>query len=151
MQAATSSEQKDPPRTETVASVPAGKPWPMILINFWLDAMLFVAAIVVVWVAAVLQFAFPSPTLAGGWSLWGLTYDQWHNVQTGALCVAAVLTVEHLVLHWNWVCTVVATRILRVKRPDEGNQAIYGVATIVAIIALVTASLIAAMFSIKRS
>jgi len=121
----------------------------MTLINFWVDAMLFVAVVVVVWIAVMLWVAFPSPTTAAGWSLWGLTYDQWHHVQFAALCIAAGLTLEHLVLHWNWVCTVLATRILHVRRPDEGNQAIYGVGTFICLLLLVKASLIAAILSIK--
>ncbi len=145
MQAST--EQPQSPSDE--ASARTSKPWPVVLINFWLDATLFVAVVVLVWTAAILQFAFPAPTAAAGWSLWGLSYDQWHNVQFGAICVAAALAVEHLVLHWNWVCTVLATRVLHRRRPDEANQTVYGVATFIGILLLVKASLIAAMLSIK--
>lgn len=150
MRITTPSDQAvSPPTDETARGTPTGKPWPMTLINFWLDAILFVAVVIVVWVAVLLRVAFPSPTAAAGWSLWGLTYDQWHNVQFGALCVAAGLMIEHLVLHWNWICTVLATRILRVNRPDEGRQAVYGVATFICILLLVKASLLVALFSVK--
>lgn len=121
-----------------------------VLINFWLDATLFVAIVVLVWTMAIMQFAFPAPTAAAGWSLWGLTYDQWHNVQFTAMCIAGALTVEHLVLHWNWVCTVMATRILRRKRPDEANQAVYGVALFIGVLVLLNASLVAAMLFVKQ-
>lgn len=150
MQTSASTQQPESPSDDASAPSPAGKSWPMTLINFWLDAILFLAIVVVIWVAVILQIAFPRPSAAVGWSLWGLTYDEWHNVQFGALCVAGALTVEHLVLHWNWVCTVLSTRILHRQRPDEANQVVYGVATFVGILLLVQASLIAAMFCIKQ-
>lgn len=139
------------PASETDAEPtrPGGKPWPIVLINFWLDAVLFVAVFFLVWTAVILKFAFPPPTAAAGWSLWGLSFDQWHNLQFGALCVSAALTVEHLVLHWNWVCTVLATRVLRRGRPDEGNQAAFGIATFIGAALLVKISVIVAMISIK--
>jgi len=122
----------------------------MTLINFWLDALLFVAVASVVWISLVLWFVFPAPTKAAGWSLWGFTYDQWAAAQFVALCIAAALTLEHVVLHWNWVCTVLATRVLRRKRPDEANQAVYGVGMFIVILVLVKASLIAAMLSVRE-
>jgi hypothetical protein len=122
----------------------------MTLINFWLDALLFVAVASVVWISLILWFVFPAPTKAAGWSLWGLTYDQWYTAQFVALCIAAALTLEHVVLHWNWVCTVLATRVLRRKRPDEANQAVYGVGTFIGILLLVKASLIAALLSVQE-
>jgi hypothetical protein len=137
------------PATDASRTSPRGKAWPLVLINFWLDATLFLAVVVLVWTAVILQFAFPPATSAAGWVLWGWTYDDWAKLQFGALCVAAGLTVEHLVLHWNWVCTVLATRILRRARPDEANQAIYGVATFICIFVGVVVSLAAAMVCIR--
>ncbi len=101
---------------------PAVKPKParpkmsMAIVNFWLDAAMFVAIVFLMWVSLMLQVVFPAPTEAAGWQLWGLTYDQWRNAQFGALCVCALLAVEHVVLHWNWVCTMLATRVLRLKK-----------------------------------
>lgn len=129
---------------------PAAKAWPIVLINFWLDACLFVSVVALVWTAVVMKFAFPTPTEAAGWSLWGMTYNQWHNLQFGALCVTSALSIEHLVLHWNWVCTVLATRVFRRKRPDEANQAVYGVGTFIGILVVVMASLIAATFCVRH-
>lgn len=122
------------------------------IINFVLDAVLLIAAVFLLWVSVVMRMVFPAPTTADGWMLWGLSYDRWHDVQFSTLCVVALLALEHLVLHWNWVCGIIATKILRVrKRPDEANQAVYGVATFITLLLTLLAGLIAATLAVKRS
>jgi len=49
-----STEQPESPPVDVAAPAQAGKSWPVTLINFWLDAALFVAIVVVVWTAGVL-------------------------------------------------------------------------------------------------
>jgi hypothetical protein len=67
------------------------------------------------WVSALLRMVFPAPTETAGWPIIQ------RLAQFYALCVFALLAVEHLVLHWNWVCSVIATRIVRSSsRPDGG-------------------------------
>ena len=138
------------PAPESSAPPPVRKRWSMTMINFWLDATLFVAMITMVWITVMLQVVFPAPTTAAGWTLWGLTYDQWRDFQFYALCVAAGLTVEHIVLHWNWVCTIIATRVLRRKRLDDAQQAVFGVSTFIVLLLLVKASLLIALFSVQK-
>ena len=54
-------------------------------------------------------------------------------------------------MHWNWVCSVIATQIVRVKRrPDEGMQTIYGVAALILILHLIGAGVIAAMLCVHQ-
>jgi hypothetical protein len=121
------------------------------VINFWIDASLLAVLSVLGWLSATLQVVFPAPTVAAGWSLWGLTYDQWHDVQFGCLCLLALGVLLHVMMHWNWVCSVVATQILRTRRrPDEGMQTIYGVATLIVLLHVVAAGVIAAMLSVRR-
>lgn len=123
----------------------------MALVNFALDAALLVSVAFLAWVSAMMQVVFPAPTTADGWVLWGLSYDQWRDLQFGSLCVFLVLTLEHLTLHWNWVCGVIATKVLHVKyRPDEGLQAVYGVATFIGIMSVVLASVIAAILTVRQ-
>src|SRR5262245_39184921 len=105
------------------------------LLNFWLDAALLIAVLLALWVSVMLQVVFPAPTAAEGWVLWGLSFNQWRDVQFVALCACGLLVLEHVVLHWNWVCGVLATKILRVRsRSDEGVQAVYGVATFIVLL-----------------
>src|SRR4051812_42175894 len=59
----------------------------MSVINFWLDATILAALLLIGWESASLQFLFPAPTLAAGWTLFGLTYDQCRDIQFATLCV----------------------------------------------------------------
>ncbi len=142
------------PETETATpsqASAAGKAGiSMASINFWLDAGLFVTIIFVMWVSIILQFVFPAQAAATpGWKLWGMTFDEWRNAQFVSLCLFALLAVEHVVLHWNWVCSILATRILGLKKPDEASQAVYGVGTFIVILVLTMATLLAATFSVQ--
>lgn len=122
----------------------------MAFLNMLLDGALLLAILVVMWVSMMLQVVFPTPTSADGWELWGLTYDQWHNVQIMALGILALLAIEHLVLHWTWVCSIIATKVFRAKkRPDEGTQVVYGVGTFIVTMLFMLASLITAVFMVK--
>ena len=104
------------------------------------------------WISVMLQLVFPPPTEASGWKLWGLSYNEWQKAQFYSLCVFALLAVEHVVLHWNWVCSVLATQILRLKnRPDEGEQAVYGVGTFIVLLVVLMSTLIGAMFAAEQA
>lgn len=122
----------------------------MALVNFWLDASLLVTVGFIGWVTMTMQVVFPAPTFATGWNLWGLTYNQWHDLQFGSLCFCALLILLHIMLHWNWVCSVIAAQILRLKqRPDDGMQTIYGVATLIVLLSLIMAGMIAAILTVQ--
>ncbi len=123
----------------------------MALINFWLDAALLVTIAFVGWISAMLQIVFPAPTLADGWGLWGLSYNQWRDVQFFSICFIALVILVHVMLHWNWVCSVIAAQVLRLKtRPDDGMQTIYGVATLIVLLNLIAGTIIAALLMVKQ-
>jgi hypothetical protein len=138
-------------RTQTDDPKPARRKMSKSLLNFWLDATLFLTVTFILWVSVMMQFVFPTPTSAAGWELWGLSFNQWRDAQFYALSLCALLALEHVVLHWNWICGVIATQVLRVKnRPDEGVQAIYGVGVFIGIVVLVMASLLVATLTVKH-
>jgi len=123
----------------------------MSVINFWLDAAILVALLLIGWESAILQFLFPAPTMAAGWTLFGLTYDQCRDIQFATLCVFGFGILVHVMLHWNWVCSVVTAQILHSKeRLDDGKQTIYGVITLLALLHLIGIGLIVAMFFLHR-
>jgi hypothetical protein len=123
----------------------------MSVVNFWVDATILAALLMLIWESATLQFIFPAPTLAGGWTLFGLTYDQCRDIQFATLCTFAFGILIHLMLHWNWVCSVIATQILRNgERPDEGMQTIYGVATLIVLLHVIGVGIIVALFLVHR-
>jgi Domain of unknown function (DUF4405) len=104
-------------------------------INFLLDATLLAAFSVLVFSAVIVRFIFPPGPDAKGWYLWGLSYDQWATVEFAMVAVLALGILLHVMLHWSWVCGVVATRLARGKKAklDEGSQTIYGVGLLIAI------------------
>jgi hypothetical protein len=124
---------------------------PTAVFNFWVDVALGVAVLALTWVSGMLMVTFPAPTQADGWTLWGWSYDEWRNLQFGCLCVAVLLAIEHVVLHWHWVCGVIATKILRVKsRPDEANQAMYGIGFFFFLVLIFKATTILAVFMVRK-
>lgn len=139
-----------PPETPPSPSPrPAKRKVSSTLLNFWLDAALLTSVAVLIWISAMMQFVFPAPTLADGWSLWGLSYNAWRDVQFGALCVCGLLAIEHVVLHWNWVCGVIATKLLKTRnKPDEAIQAVYGVGAFIGLMMVFLAGLIVAVLTV---
>lgn len=123
----------------------------MSVVNFWLDALLLAVLVELGWITAMLRIVFPAPSAAQGWSLWGWSFDQWWDFQFGSLCAFAMLVLVHVMLHWNWVCSVIANQILRTRtRPDDGMQTIYGVATLIVLLHIIGIGVLVAMFSVER-
>ncbi len=115
------------------------------MLNFLIDSLLLLAAVAMAWVTVMLMVVFPIPTRTEGWKLWGFDYNQWRQVQFGCFVLAALLALEHLVLHWKWVCGVIVTKILKLKkRPDEGIQAVYGVGAFIGTLLIMGALIIVA-------
>jgi len=130
---------------------PKGRTWSLVTINFWLDTLALVA-VTVVGVATTLLFAvFPAPTKAAGWTLWGWDYDTWFRIQFGVICACSVVLLVHVMLHWNWVCNVLATKILKRKtRPDDAAQTVYGVATLAAVLHVILIITVWALLTVKK-
>ncbi len=72
------------------------------MVNFCLEALLLVLFVACVWCVAVTRFAFPPATAAAGW----------RDLHFGLLCALVLAVLVHVMLHWNWVCGVVTTRLL---------------------------------------
>jgi hypothetical protein len=102
------------------------------LLNFWLDVILLVTFVALLWNAFVLGVLFPSGANAGGWNLWGWGYDHWAAMQFKLTCLLALEVLLHVMLHWSWVCGVLTGRILRPflrskATWDDGVQTLVGV------------------------
>lgn len=138
-----------PPKGQ--GSKPVKRRTSMSVINFWLDASILAILMLIGWEAAVLKFLFPAPTMSAGWTLWGLDYNQWDDIRFATLCAFALGILIHVMLHWNWVCSVIATQIVHAKdRPDEGKQTIYGVATLIVLLHIIGIGVILALFFVRR-
>lgn len=105
------------------------------MVNFWLDALLAIVFVSLSIVAVIVQFVFPPGVGAKGWSLWGMSYGQWCSIQFGLLAFLGVGVVLHVMLHWTWVCSVMAKRLFKSKKmPDDGIRTVYGVGFLIVLL-----------------
>ena len=107
------------------------------LVNFWLDLILAVVFVALCITAVVVQFVFPPGIAARDWSLWGLSFGQWSSIQFTLTAVMALGVLVHVMLHWTWVCSVLAKRVLgRSELPDDGIRTVYGVGILIGVLLL---------------
>ena len=122
-------------------------------VNFLLDCVLLLLFLALAWVTFVLRVAFPNATAAGGYRLWGFSYDGWAGLQFSLFLVLLVAVLLHIMLHWSWVCGVIANRLSRMRgqkaRVDDGNQTIYGVAALIVVFNVLGAALAVACLSVQ--
>jgi len=125
------------------------------ILNFLLDTFLLVAFSMLAATAVVVRFVFPPGTQADRWTLWGHGYDAWVGLLFNMLTVLAIGILLHVMLHWSWVCGVVATRLSkwrgRTIRIDEANQTVYGVGLLVVLFTLIGLLVALAALQIKSA
>jgi hypothetical protein len=107
-------------------------------VNLIVDAVLLVLVVLLLFTAAVLRFVFPAPSAAAGWTLWGQGYDAWAAMQFVLTSIIGLSILLHVMLHWSWVCGAVLSKILRRRgrlvRLDEGQQTLWGVGLLIAVV-----------------
>jgi hypothetical protein len=128
-----------------------GRGWTWGDINLVLDAVLLVVFTALCFAAVVVRFVFPPGPAAKGWTLWGLDYDAWGGIQFGLLAALALGVLVHVMLHWSWVCNMLAGRFLRSRRGrvDDGLQTIYGVGLLIVLLNLVGGAVAAAVLTVR--
>lgn len=124
------------------------------MINFWLDSVLLVNFIVLVWVAVIVQFIFPPAENAAGYLLWGMSLSKFMEIQFGVLAVFFLGVVLHLMMHWSWVCGVIGSRLFRLKdgskrSMDDGQRTILGVGLMIVLLNIMGLGIAAAALSIR--
>jgi hypothetical protein len=134
-------------------SLPArrGRGWTWNDVNLVLDAVLLVVFMALCFAAVVVRFVFPPGPGAKGWTLWGFDYDAWGGIQFGLVATLALGILVHVMLHWSWVCNMVAGRFVKTRqgRVDDGLQTIYGVGLLIVLLAAVGGALAAAVLTIR--
>lgn len=119
------------------------------LLNFFLDVLLLLITVTLIATTCVLCFVFPPATAAAGWVLWGLDYDGWARLHFCVLGVIVFAILVHVMLHWNWVCSIVATRLMRRSgKVDDGVQTLYGVSTLIFLVIVLSGLILVAQLSI---
>ena len=122
------------------------------IINFLLDTTLLMAFCALVFSSVIVRFIFPPVADARGWLLWGLNFDQWVTLQFAMVAVLALGVLVHVMLHWSWICGVVATRVTGDKKAklDDGSQTIYGVGLLIVIFNLLGLAIAIAALTVQR-
>lgn len=133
--------------------VPArrGRGWTWNDVNLVLDGVLLIVFVALCFAAVVVRFVFPPGPNATGWTLWGLDYDAWGGIQFGLVAALALGILVHVMLHWSWVCNMVAGRFLTTRpgRVDDGLQTIYGVGLLIVLLTSIGVALAAAVLTIR--
>lgn len=102
-------------------------------------------------VAAILRFVFPPALESHSWKLWSHGYDDFANLQFGLISALAIGILIHLMLHWSWICGLLATKLGRDKKAkiDDGLQTIYGVGLLIVVLTAIGMVVAAAQLSIR--
>lgn len=123
------------------------------LINFWLDAILLILFLLLVWVSCVLQFVFPPGPNAAGWTLWNFDYVEWSRFHFALVCGMVLTILLHVMLHWSWVCGVIAMRIAAraggKRKIDEAAQTLYGVGLLIVLLNVLGITLAVAVLTVR--
>ena len=124
-------------------------------VNFWLDTFLLCVFLVLCWISVVLRYAFPTVSKTAGWTLWGLDYAGWTDLQFFTLCVLTGGILLHVMLHWSWVCGVVANWARRRQGAtakasrDTSSSTIWGVALLIVICNVLGIAIAAAVLTVQ--
>ena len=124
-------------------------------INFWLDAFLLFTFLTMCWCSVVLRYVFPVATKSEDWSLWGMNYLAWADIQFATLCVMAAAILLHVMLHWTWVCGMVENwqrkrrGVAAGAKADTGNRTLWGVGLLIVILNVLGVGIAAAALSIQ--
>lgn len=137
-------------RPQSDATRPGWTAWSWSDINLLLDIGLLVVFVLLCIAAVIVRFVFPPGPAAKGWMLWGFDYDAWNGIQFGLLAVLAGGILVHVMVHWSWVCNVLASRFLRSRsgKVDDGLQTIYGVGLLIVLLNVIGITVAAAMLTI---
>lgn len=127
--------------------------WTRTDVNFWLDCLLAAVFLGLVAISLMIRFVFPRAQDSTGWALWGYGYDEWIQAQFIVLAALTLLILVHVMLHWNWVCSVAQQRVIRSgqKKTDTGWQTIVGVGLMIVLLNLLGILVGIALITVRHS
>ena len=122
--------------------------------NFWLDVLLLLVFLLLIWSSVVVRYVFPPATMTEGWSLWGLDYLAWTDIQFVTLCLMAATVLLHVMMHWTWVCGVIGNWQRKRGRSvtanqDSGTRTLWGVGLLILILNVLGAGIAVALLSVQ--
>jgi hypothetical protein len=103
------------------------------LINLTVDIVAAVSLLVMILTGYILRFPLP-PSTNRTYELWGMSRHEWGTIHAwaGAWLVGVILL--HLILHWDWIFTMVRRRFTSSQVPPNQSRRI-GLITAAALIA----------------
>ncbi len=117
-----------------------GRPRPRLsraAVNFIVDACLFLNLVILLWIILLLNVIFPPATGADGYVVWGIGYDSWNQALLWTAGTFTFGILLHLILHWNWVCSFVRSRVAaslgRSFVPNPATNTLYGVSVLIGV------------------
>jgi hypothetical protein len=118
-------------------------------LNYVLDAGLLGLFLCLAFAHAVVEFVF---TGEGTETLWGGTLADWRRIHFGIFCGFSLGILLHLMLHWNWICSVTNTHVLR-RKPghDDGGRTLIGVGVLIALLHLLAVALLIARLTLQSA
>lgn len=118
-------------------------------LNYLLDAALLGLFLCLAFAHAVAELVFTGERVE---TLWGGTLADWRRVHFALFCGLSFGILLHLMLHWNWICSVTNTHVLR-RKPghDDGGRTLIGVGVLIALLHLFAAALLIARWSLKTA
>jgi hypothetical protein len=104
------------------------------LLNILVDLAVGLLFLGMIATGYLLRFPLP-PGSNKTHSLWGLTRHQWGDVHFWISLGLVLMLVVHLVLHWNWVVTVIGKRchLVETSQPSLVRSAIWTIGVFLAI------------------
>jgi len=125
------------------------------VVNFCLDTFLLAVFLLLCWSTVIIRYVFPPATKTAGWTLWGMDYLVWTDIQFFLLCVMASGVLLHVMLHWSWVCGVVSSRLRSRNHQTASSvqytssRTLWGVGLLIVIFNILGFAIAAAAFSIQ--
>ena len=97
-------------------------------INFWLNALSFLALLGLTATGGIIHYVL-LPGTGHSHELFGLGRHEYGDVHFYLAVVAVILLVLHLIMHWSWICCVIAKALKRAPPPRRART-IWGMTTL---------------------
>lgn len=103
--------------------------------NFWVDLLSFVVFILMVFTGLIIYYVLPPCGNCTGQGctvealLWGMDRHFFGKIHFYLSLGMIILMIEHLVLHWTWVCSM-CSRVLGVTINSQKQQNLFGLSLI---------------------
>lgn len=109
------------------------------LINLTVDMLAAVSLLLMVVTGYILRFPLP-PTTNRNYELWGMSRHEWGTIHAWAGAGLIGVLLVHLILHWDWIFTMIRRRFTNTQATPKQRQRI---GLIVVVVFIVTAGLFA--------